>query len=546
MAKLHQVFKVPVSIQNQLEERNGKYDCHTGFEDEGPNASVCDGKDGRAKGNGAADVPTPAKFIRLGFHDCIGYTDGTGGCDGCFRFYDQFMRYNDLASGDKTNMRRDDPVKGTNNGLAMTADVLELIFTVRKFPSDAPQLPQSLKKLGKSRADLWAFAALVATDYAMAENNRGCRGDGGCGHLYNEINPPFKCEIEPSRNLRFYTGRRDCPASSKPVPNEAGYVKTERFQLPEGHKYRDYETTKDEEHPNPSGNSSMITDYMKRVFNFNKKETVAIMGAHSLGKMHGEVSLFKYQWQWQQIKFLNNNFYRMLANKPSKFIGTNPCKHWRAAGGPNGENAKVTWVVRPVKKSISAGPYIWFHRYTRCPDCYRDDAGNWVNADQRGSKAFKSVDCCVCHTLPENEVPKECVQDVTRDEVMIPTDISMMYSFDVDEYGVPTGCPNFPDQWNRKNLIEQASGIKGHKLDFHHTEPKCKKNGLRDEKGGKTMAQWVVHYADNQNDWANDFYDAWEKMLSNGSPDLELGPDVLGIERATCTGTDRKTIKCQV
>ena len=27
------------------------------------------------------------KHLRLGFHDCIKYTDGTGGCDGCLNWH---------------------------------------------------------------------------------------------------------------------------------------------------------------------------------------------------------------------------------------------------------------------------------------------------------------------------------------------------------------------------------------------------------------------------------------------------------------------------
>ena len=28
----------------------------------------------------------PAKLLRLAFHDCVKYTDGTGGCDGCLNW----------------------------------------------------------------------------------------------------------------------------------------------------------------------------------------------------------------------------------------------------------------------------------------------------------------------------------------------------------------------------------------------------------------------------------------------------------------------------
>ena len=32
------------------------------------------------------DVPNAAKMLRLGFHDCLKYKDGTGGCDGCLNW----------------------------------------------------------------------------------------------------------------------------------------------------------------------------------------------------------------------------------------------------------------------------------------------------------------------------------------------------------------------------------------------------------------------------------------------------------------------------
>jgi hypothetical protein len=507
MAKLYQVMGDPTAAKTQLLRTNGQYDCHTGFEDTGE-AQPCNGKNGNA-GTATNDVrPTAAKFVRLGFHDCIKYVDGTGGCDGCLRFYDQFMKYNDLASGNKRNMRRSDPVSGSNNGLAMAADILELIYTSAGFPWGSPTLQPSLKSRGRTRADLWAFAALVATDFAMGENNKACRGEGVCGHLYNEINTTFPCEIKPKRNLRFRTGRPDCPESSKPRPVD-GFVKTEVFELPQGHKYRAYETEKDEDQPNPSGNSAMLADYMKRVFDFDKKETVAIMGAHSLGEMHGEVALFKYDWQRNQVNFLNNNFYRMIAAMPSKYIAS--CHPFRASGGPNGALAETQFLVRPIRKSESAGPYFWFHAYRRCPDCIKNEKDEWVNVDQRGSGKFRSAACCMCHEKPKEEIPEECVQQVTRDETMLPTDISVISKFEVDEHGVPSGCPGFPSQWNRANIVEQAKGEGKHGINFYNVEPKCPDNDLRDCPTCPTMAGIARRYANKQNEWADDFYDAWEK-----------------------------------
>ena len=54
--------------------------------------------------------------------------------------------------------------KTTNNKLQLSARSLELIYTVSDWPPGAPELAESLKNSGKSRADLWQFAANVALE----------------------------------------------------------------------------------------------------------------------------------------------------------------------------------------------------------------------------------------------------------------------------------------------------------------------------------------------------------------------------------------------
>ena len=95
-----------------------------------------------------------AKVLRLTFHDCLKYTDGTGGCDGCLNWKGVGTRFEDAPN---KNLYAD--VGDTdNNGLRHTVEVLEAIYTVPDFPSRSPVLTKSLKDSGKSRADLWALA----------------------------------------------------------------------------------------------------------------------------------------------------------------------------------------------------------------------------------------------------------------------------------------------------------------------------------------------------------------------------------------------------
>ena len=40
------------------------------------------------------DVPNAAKMLRLGFHDCVKYKDGSGGCDGCLNWDGVDVQFN--------------------------------------------------------------------------------------------------------------------------------------------------------------------------------------------------------------------------------------------------------------------------------------------------------------------------------------------------------------------------------------------------------------------------------------------------------------------
>ena len=68
----------------------------------------------------------------------------------------------------------EDITSTNNNGLEYTVAVLEEIYTNPTFPPKAPALSQSLKDSGKSRADFWSFAAKVAVEFAVEQNNFQC------------------------------------------------------------------------------------------------------------------------------------------------------------------------------------------------------------------------------------------------------------------------------------------------------------------------------------------------------------------------------------
>ena len=91
------------------------------------------------------------------------------------------QEYNDKGmpiknSGTKMgDMKFPDVTKTDHNGLLYTADLLEVVYTDPAFPKiKGVVLENSMKESGKSRADLWHFAALVAIHYGANNNNLAC------------------------------------------------------------------------------------------------------------------------------------------------------------------------------------------------------------------------------------------------------------------------------------------------------------------------------------------------------------------------------------
>jgi hypothetical protein len=107
--------------------------------------------------------------LRLAFHDCLKYADSTGGCDGCLNWEGVDFTFNDPP----LSKQYDDVHQTNNNGLGPIVRPLEDIY--RTVCSNGPQcLGKSLFDSGKSRADLWAFAAIVAVEYGMEINKVAC------------------------------------------------------------------------------------------------------------------------------------------------------------------------------------------------------------------------------------------------------------------------------------------------------------------------------------------------------------------------------------
>eukprot|EP00927_Polykrikos_kofoidii_P039904 TRINITY_DN3419_c0_g1_i1.p1 TRINITY_DN3419_c0_g1~~TRINITY_DN3419_c0_g1_i1.p1 ORF type:complete len:567 (-),score=86.90 TRINITY_DN3419_c0_g1_i1:29-1729(-) len=488
VARLNSIFESSRQARNEVLD-GGKYECvqRTG---DSETVEPCTPT--------AGSIPDAPKYLRLGFHDCVKYADGSGGCDGCMNFDGMFTKYNPSSS----NPLPDGVGDGDNNNMALSADLLERIYVDPSFPPGHPTREISLSQGGQSRADLWALATLAAAKFGMDANNKVC--DGSETNVAEAIGRPDLCLIAPNRSLRFFSGRLDCPATNKPDVNDDS-----KF-----YRRRTYESLLKENLPNANADGKTVHQYFEAVFGFSVRETVAIMGAHSYGKFHADTSLFKYDWTRGTKNLLNNEYYRIISLKKHLNKQTNP--FWQTVGGPGrtttnwtGALADTRWKVRAWRFNAKGGPFQWSHQYKRCPFCkWSKKKNTWKvkEPSNGGGDAFRSVHCCEeCTKQPDDDsIDPTCFDWISQDEEALASDAGLYLDFSFDETtGRPLGC-NF-----------KAGGS------FSSTVPDCPLQDLLSN-DGKKMYEIVDEYAEDQNIWANDFIAALEKMLANGNADGNL------------------------
>lgn len=444
-------------------------------------------------------VPSAGKLLRLGFHDCLKYKDGTGGCDGCLEWKGVGVRIprSDLQKG---KFPADGEGDGHNNGLGYVVQVLEAIYTDRSFPAKTPQLSLSLQQSGKSRADLWAFAAIVAVEYSLELNNMVCDNPTILqpGQCHPRDGQP-DCKLEMPRPIIFKTGRKDCLSTGSPS----------------------YKQDKEEAHPNPQSNGQGTVDFFKRDFNFNGRETVAIMGAHTLGRVHVINSLFRYTWKAKSEKLFNNGYFRNLAKKKDWYYPTGAAAPCKRVGNATGHRPVARWVPHVRGDTVAGGPVQWLQEKLVCP--------HW-NPDSQ------EMDTC-----DESELKWKFVMGL--DETALPCEMGLYVDFQVDPNGIPSGCPGFEnfnmEKWGGIRDTD-AGGLKNYhytwtRIDGKVAEPKCPFQKLAEPTGSKPLHQIVEEFADNATIWLETFIPTFEKMLANGYSEDEMQAAPL---------TDGSFVKC--
>ena len=482
-----------------------------------------------------AILPNLAKFIRLTFHDCVKEVTGAG-CNGCVNFQGMGAIFRKKSCSSRKNKDACDQVAGgihpengpfatDNNNLLWTMKVLEEIYTNARAGEGyiTMHYNQSLYDAGKSRADLWAFAGLVALQRSVENNNRDCNPNkpAPCPNQIDENSPDCSIDLPV---LNFKTGRSDC------IPNCTGD--------------NDYAfcTTSAEIHPNPHGNGTDTNVFFEENFNLSPRETVALMGVHTIGHPEEANSMFRhYGWTPQGRNEFNNQYYINIANatnyrhKSAKQIL--PDGHKLAhcnlpisnhMGDEYGNPIPVGYKVRSERRTNAFGPWNWALHGSTCSAhvCLqidplgisydRNSCCNWLGYCQ------KNPDNCPFKMLCGGPDEPECkLYSQFQATSMMSVDMGLHIKFETDSDGRPYGCPGMQSQKWIDNL------------DKHSDVVQCQ---LNDEPGDEnhTMAELVELFAKDQDVWVNEFTKVYSKMMENGVQVDDLETASSSWMNATC------------
>lgn len=189
-------------------------------------------------------VRTPSlapKFVRLGFHDCV------GGCDGCV----------DLSEGD-------------NGGLDVPMDALRPVVEEWAYSPNAPAL---------SRADIWALAALTAAEVTQPGFGRSSGPEvlfpmDWIGRVDCDRDPSAACPDDPSSCSETAGPKRSLPSAVNITTHT-------------------------------------LLNFFRDEFDFSPRDTVAIMGSHTIGTAKRTNSGFDgpHGWEFSNDKFAGSGYY---------------------------------------------------------------------------------------------------------------------------------------------------------------------------------------------------------------------------------------------
>ena len=131
-------------------------------------------------------------------------------------------------------------------------------------------------------------------EHSIETNNMVCSGshNNNPKHQCNQWAGQDSCFVNLPRPIQFKTGRKDC--------------------VPEAGQDQAYKVTKPESHPHSTGSGYMTAEFFAKEFDFSGRDTVAIMGAHTIGRLHFSISMYRYTWVNKGEASFNNLYYKYV------------------------------------------------------------------------------------------------------------------------------------------------------------------------------------------------------------------------------------------
>ena len=141
--------------------------------------------------------------MRLIFHDCMRYTDGSGGCDGCINW--KGIGVAGPSPNDKNDFYRFDPINETdNNGMDQIAEKLELIYTSLDWPFQNTSLEVAFIHFGSFPCFKGEFEADRQVSSGPLEPGRAC--SSGANHREGKpcLRPGFPRQAAGEHYVKFH------------------------------------------------------------------------------------------------------------------------------------------------------------------------------------------------------------------------------------------------------------------------------------------------------------------------------------------------------
>lgn len=486
-------------------------------------------------------------LMQLAFHDCFRYTDGTGGCDGCLDWTGVGDDHPNIFNDADTYAFQ--PANATtNNGLDSIVEVLELIYTTVDWPFKIVSMNASLQQLGKSRADLWQLAGLVALERGLERANRACDLDFHARQQVTLLESRDACEVKLTKPLKFKTGRSDC------VSEDTGG--------------KGYKASKAENEPRMFGDANHATDFFKSQFNMDAEHSSALEAIH--GAVHKSTAGVKYTW-WG-IGYISNMYFKLIANKPiykweqggDLSFGKGRNVFNTSQGDTDGNPlAMIGWrascmyswntpeggpcFLRPIPVSAADAPNASRIIYSKCVSSVDDEGKCVIDTSLNKCKdAYcdeNNVEIGVSTTSVNDPVVGAWSADASdlqnrhnsgwNNQFAFPWEIGLYWNLTTQHYSVdnmnaqrPIGCTGLDEPFGTVQPFEPNWPYRNSNSDiFGSPAMKCGLNTYVPVGERKAMHQIVDEFASNNTYWAEKFLEGWDLMTTNGYVNLNDGPE---------------------